>query len=75
MSDPKLVFAGVGRKRMVEINGVSYLMPRNVDAYDKRGLRMQAHLVCDVNGIRCTKRVAVYQVRSELNKETILALR
>ena len=76
MSDAKLEFAGCGLKRMVTIDGESYLMPRNVDGFNnERGLRMQAHLVCEVNGIRCSKRVAVYQVRPESNKETILALR
>lgn len=70
-------FSGSGGKRTVEIDGVSYMMPRNVDVFHgSKGLRMQAHIgSCEVNGTRLSKRVALQHVRKESNKETILALR
>lgn len=79
MSELKMEFSGSGGKRVVKIDGVSYMMPRSVDVFQQehnRGLRMQASVgSCEVNGIKCSKRVAVQHVRTVTNKETILALR
>lgn len=82
MSELKMEFSGSGGKRVVKFDGVSYMMPRSVDVFgdvsqvQNRGLRMQASVgSCEVNGIRCSKRVPVQHVRPVSNKETILALR
>ena len=45
MSELKMEFSGSGGKRVVKIDGVSYMMPRSVDVFQQehnRGLRMQA---------------------------------
>lgn len=78
MSELNMEFSGSGTKRVVKIDGVPYSMPRSVDVFQDQnhGLRMQASVgSCEVNGIRCSKRVTVQHVRNVSNKETILALR
>lgn len=58
-------YTGSGNNRIVKVNGVSYLMPKNVDYYCQKGARvtytrMQARFgSCQVNGVMVGRGIVV----------------